>query len=225
MTRLVDTMPLVGVDESFAAELDAWIASSPRFRAFVETHHDKIRKKLRGAADAESRRDVRAELAVARALLEVSGATLAFEAYGAQQLGPDFTLTIGAARTNIEVTRLRRPPTEAAIAGAILGKLRQFPPSIANVLVIAIDGATVAPDHVAVAVRAVRARADGKDDAFFKQRGFGGTRGFWDRFLRLTAVVVWSPVAASAASWVNGSARIAVPARPWRAIHRALGGG
>lgn len=225
MTRLGDSMPLVDVDESLAAELDAWIASAPRFRAFVETYHDKIRKKLRGAADAESRRDVRAELAVARGLLEVSGATLAFEAYGAQQPGPDLTLTIGAARTNVEVTRLRRPPTEAAIADAVVGKLRQLPRSIANVIVIAVDGAAPAPDDIAAAVRAVRARADGKDDAFFRDRGFDGTRGFWDLFLRLSGVVVWSPDAAAAATWVNGPARIAVPARPWRAIRRALGGG
>ena len=39
-----------------------WLAGSARFRAFAEVHRDKIRKKLRGATDAEALRDVRETL-------------------------------------------------------------------------------------------------------------------------------------------------------------------
>jgi hypothetical protein len=208
-------------------ELARWLVSSNAFRAFAEVHRGKIRKKLRGASDAESRRDVRAELAVARSLLTERGAELAFEAYGSQQLGPDFTLTLGSARVNVEVTRLRRNPSEAALAGALLGKLRQFPPSAPNVLVFAVAGSAPTVDAIGSAVRTVRARADAKDDAFFARRGLDSTRGFWDRFLRLGALAVWSETSDGPERigvWVNGSARIAVPPRVLRAVERALAG-
>ena len=65
-----------------------WLAGSPRFRAFAEAHRDKIRKKIRGAADPEALRDVRAELATARLLLADRRIELAFEAYGSGKTGP-----------------------------------------------------------------------------------------------------------------------------------------
>ena len=49
-------------DPALADELARWLAGSPRFGAFVEAHEAKIRKKLRGGADVEALRDVRAEL-------------------------------------------------------------------------------------------------------------------------------------------------------------------
>lgn len=51
-----------------SGELARWLGESRRFRSFVEVNRDKIRKKLRGAADAEAHRDVRAELRVAHLL-------------------------------------------------------------------------------------------------------------------------------------------------------------
>src|SRR5262245_59189362 len=124
------------------AEITEWLAGSPRFRAFAHVHRDKIRKKLRSAPDAESLRDVRAELAVAHLLLADRHIELAYEAYGSGKGGPDFTVTYRAAQTfTLEVTRLRRPP-ETGFGGPLLAKLRQFPPSVANVLLVAIDGET-----------------------------------------------------------------------------------
>jgi hypothetical protein len=73
---------------------------------------------------------------------------------------------------------------------------------------------------VAAATRALRHRADAKDEAFFVSRGFEGTRGFYDRYLRLGAVVVWCEAAigdARVAPWSNRSARIQVPERAMRA--------
>jgi hypothetical protein len=75
-----------------AEELVGWLAASARFRAFAEAHRDKIRKRLRTAADAEALRDVRAELQVARLLLADRRVELAFEPYGAGKAGPDFTV-------------------------------------------------------------------------------------------------------------------------------------
>ena len=215
--------------DSLADELVEWLARSRRFRAFAEAHRDKIRKKLRGATDPEARRDVRAELRVARLLLADRRLDLAFEAYGSGRPGPDFTVTFRVERSfNLEVTRPRRAPDAAGHGGPLLPKLRQLPPSAPNALLVAIDGDDAARYDVAGATRALRTRADAKDEAFFTARGFDGTRGFYERYLRLGAVLVWCEGAtddARAALWTNRSARIAVPERAARACLLSLRAG
>jgi hypothetical protein len=209
------------IQDAIGAELATWLAGSPRFRVFAEANRDKIRKKLRGAPDDESRRDVRAELAVAHALLADRRFELAFEAYGSGKPGPDFTVTYRGERSfNLEVTRPRRAAAAAGVAGPLLAKLRQLPPSAPNVVVFALDGGVAEAVDVATVTRTLRARADAKDEAYFSGRGFDGTRGFYQRYLRLGAVVTWSEAAAGdarAALWSNPSARIAVPERAARA--------
>jgi hypothetical protein len=209
-----------------AEELAGWLAGSTRFRVFAEAHRDKIRKKLRGAPDAESRRDVRAELAVACALLADRRFELAFEAYGSGKQGPDFTVAFRGERTfNLEVTRPRRAPDATAVGGPLLAKLRQLPPSSPNVVVLAVDGGSADAFDVASVTRTLRARADSKDEAWFSGRGFDGTRGFYQRYLRLGAVLVWAESADAderAALWINPSARITVPERAARACLQGL---
>jgi hypothetical protein len=213
-------------DDPMADELAGWLAGSSRFRTFAETHRDKIRKKLRGATDAEARRDVRAELRVAHLLLADRRVDLAFEAYGSGNPGPDFTVAYRGERAfNLEVTRLRGAPGAAAHGGQLLAKLRQLPPSVPNAVLVAIEGESAETFDVAAATRALRARADAKDDAFFASRGFDGTRGFYQRYLRLGAVLVWCEGAAGearAARWTNRSARIALPERAARACLACL---
>ncbi len=220
--ELLDGAP----SDPFVDELEAWLAGSPRFRSFAEANRAKIRKKLRGAADAEARRDVRAELRVAHLLLADRRIELEFEAYGSGKPGPDFTITFRAERPfNLEVTRLRRPPDAPGQGGQLLTKLHQLPPSVANVVLLAIQGDRADAFDVAGATRALRARADRKDEAFFVDRGFAGTRGFYERYLRLGAVLVWSESAvgdARASLWSNSSARIAVPPRTARECLRCL---
>jgi len=79
-----------------------------------------------------------------------------------------------------------------------------------------------------VAARSLRDRADAKDETYFVTRGFKGTREFYERYLRLGGVVVWSEAAmgdARAATWDNRSARIALPERAVRASVRCLRAG
>jgi hypothetical protein len=215
-----------GPGEPMTGELARWLAASARFRAFAEGHRDKIRKKLRTAADAEALRDVRAELQAAHLLLADRRFELAFEAYGSGKAGPDFTVSFRGERTfNLEVTRLRGAPRSTAYGGSLLAKLRQLPPSAPNGLLIAIEGDSAEALDVAAATRALRARADAKDEAFFTSRGFDGTRGFYERYLRLGAVLVWSEDAAGdarATPWINRSARIALPERAIRACAQCL---
>jgi hypothetical protein len=215
--------------DALGTQLQGWLAGSTRFRAFAEANRDKIRKKLRGAPDDESRGDVRAELAVAHALLNDRRIELAFEAYGAGRAGPDFTVTYRAQRAfNLEVTRPRRSSDPALLGGPLLAKLRQLPPSAPNVVVFALDAGGVDSVDVAAITRALRTRADAKDGAYFIGRGFDGTRDFYQRFLRLGAVVVWAEAAsgdARATLWSNPSARIAVPERAARACLSCLRSG
>jgi hypothetical protein len=218
---LADRLRERSSDDPIAEELLGWLAASSRFRTFAEAHRDKIWKKLRRAADAETSRDVRAELQAARLLLADRRIELAFEAYGSGKAGPDFTVTFREGQQfNLEVTRLRRVPDTTSFGRSLLAKLRQLPPRVPNALLVAIDGPTAEALDVAGAARALRSRADAKDESFFADRGFEGTRGFYERFLRLSAVLVWcegAPGDARAALWINGSARIPMPERAARA--------
>ncbi len=227
--RLVDH--LADGDATLSDTLTAWLADSSAFRSFAEAHRDKIRKKLRTAADAEARADVMAELGLAYRLLRDPRISLAFEAYGVGRGGPDFTVDFrGERRFNVEVTRVRRVLEAASVAGPVLAKLRQLPPSVPNIVVVALAGEHASALDIPSAVRRLRARADAKDEMFFTSRGFAGTRGFYERFLRLGAVIAWCPDAGAderAAAWTNPSARIPVPARALRACLDCLrdGGG
>lgn len=208
---------------AFGDELATWLAGLSRFRAFTDANRDKIRKKLRLATDADALLDVRAELLAARLLLVDRHIELAFEPGGATRGGPDFAVTYRRARAfNLEVTR----PRGTNASRPILAKLRQLPIGHANVLLLAVPAASASWD-VAIAVRDIRSRADAKEEEFFSRRGFAGTRDFYDRFLRLGAVITWSEPTASpggADAWVNGSVRIPAPERALRACLAALAG-
>ncbi len=62
------------------------------------------------------------------------------------------------------------------------------------------------------AVRALRARADRKDEPFFASRAFDGTREFYERFLRLGAVFVLGEAAAALAAPADAAAAHVAPA-------------
>lgn len=217
-----------GPGDPMAEELIGWLSGSARFRTFAEAHHDKIRKKFRNVTDPAALRDVRAELLVAHLLLADPRFDLAFEAYGSGRLGPDFTVSFRGARAfNLEVTRLRRLPGPTSQGAAILAKLRQLPPSVSNVVLLAIDGDAATALDIDAIVRTLRSRADAKDDDFFDKRGLEGSRGFYDRFLRLSGVFVWCEAAVGddrASLWLNRSARIAPPERAIRAGVHCLRG-
>ena len=207
-------------------ELVGWLAGSPRFEAFAEAHHGKIRRKVRGARDEAAWRDVRAELLVARLLLADRRFELVMEPHGTGKGGSDFGVTFrGTDRFDLEVTRRRGVPDVGTLGALILGKLRQLRPSVPNALLFLLEDA--APDDVDVpaAIRLLRSRADAKDDAFFAFRGIDGAKGFYERFLRLGGMYAWSEGAdagAAATLWRNPSARIALPGRAAAAILACL---
>jgi hypothetical protein len=220
IVRLAQALTDHDAGDPFADELIAWLTTSPRFRAFATTYRPKIHKKVRSAPEPEALRDVRAELLAAHRLLADPRFTVAYEAHGSGRTGPDLSVTYRTTTAfDLEVTRLRTPPEPAPLAERILAKLRQLPPSVPNVLLIASDRAASAVD-IAGSIRLLRARADTRDDAFFARRGLDNGRGFYERFLRLAAVISWCDEASGderAERWVNPSARIALPDAAGRA--------
>jgi hypothetical protein len=94
-------------------------------------------------------------------------------------------------------------------------------------VILAIEGDDAQRYDVTAALRTLRARADAKDDALFAARGFRGAREFYERFLRLGAIILWAERAASdsrVSSWANPSARTPLSSRVLRAVVNALRG-
>jgi hypothetical protein len=206
--------------DPLADELTQWLSTSPSFRAFATAYRQKIRKKVHDAADAAALRDVRAELLAAHRLLVDKRFTVAYEAYGSGRIGPDLTVTFRTTATfNVEVTRLRKVPDPAALGSTLLVKLRQLPPSVPNVVLVAHERSAGDID-VTGSVRVLRTRADARVDAFFDRVGLKDGRGFYERFLRLSAVISWCDEAQGddrVTLWANPSARVPLQARAGQA--------
>jgi len=204
------------------SELGDWLASSPRFQAFLSSHQDKVRKKLTSADGEDGRLDVRAELLVAYLVLADRRFALEFEAYGAHRLGPDFTVTYRAnQRFDLEVTRLRAT-TESGpgrLANVIAGKLRQMTAQTPNVLLIS-AAVPLTEEHLVEATRVLKSHSDQKDDDFFARRGLHTARDFYARYLRLSGILVMDESAAQLSP--NREARHPLPAKAASALVSAL---
>jgi hypothetical protein len=103
---------------ALAAQLADWMALAPRFKAFVATYRDKIRKKIRGTRDAEGLRDLLLELETAYILLQEHRLIVEYEKYGVGKArGPDFAVTYKTSIVfNVEVTRMRSSDGNVASA-------------------------------------------------------------------------------------------------------------
>jgi hypothetical protein len=189
-----------------------WLSTSSRFFAFAQAHRDKIRKKLRVSTEAGARGDIRAELETAFLLLADRRIALAFEAYGSGRRGPDFTVTFRAShRFNLEVTRPRPRDGDpaAAIAFAVLGKLRQLPVESPNALLLA-SGIATSPDELVNTMRALKLRADRGDEAYFTNRGLS-TSEFQQSYRRLAALLAGNASGPGVHAWSNPEARRPLP--------------
>jgi hypothetical protein len=149
---------------------------------------------------------------VAERLLADRRIDLVYEPDGSGRLGPDFAVTFRATSTlRVEVTRPRPRADGVDVGRAILGKLRQLPPSVPNVILI--DAGSVAAGSLDVAgeMRALRRAVDGRDAVVLGRLGTTSPRAFYERFLRLGGVLVRSEAPPAATLWSNPSARIALP--------------
>jgi len=216
-------------DSSLGAEIAPWLVASPRFRAFAEIYRDKIRKKARGLREDEGRRDLAFELAIASRLLAERRFAVEYESYGVGQRAPDFRVTFRTnLRFNVEVRRLRwSAPAPggtidpARLIRAVSDKLGQLPPAMINVLFLGADGPSSAAAALVLAMSSLQERAAGKDEVFFEQRGFTGTRDFLRHYQRLSgAVWVAGDKGGPPSLWRNSQARHPLPADLARALNQ-----
>jgi hypothetical protein len=221
-----------------AAPLAAWGAATPRFALFAEAHRDKIRKKARGARDAEALSDLLLELAVARDLHRERHGALGYE----QQLPertrvPDFALTLpNGALVIIEVTRIRQTTTIVAgelsdtsvgrggpaaldtrLTAAICGKLSQLVPNMPNLLVVGLPPEQLHELDLAAMMRGLLGRAERRELTPRERHPFRAPTDFFRHYRNLSALLVrpWPPPAPArqAIIWTNRQATKHPPSR------------
>jgi hypothetical protein len=213
--RLVDHLTdsaATDAADDLTADLRAWVEGSRRFRAFAETHRDKIRKKVRATRGTEPRLDLRAELAVAQVLLADRRIELAYEGYGSTVGGPDFTVSFrGHLAFNLEVTRWRGDP--GSLPRQLVNKLRQLRPSVANAILVAVDVDGARPPAL---------------DALLGELGEGitdGPREMRARLRRLGGAFAWADRRSGperATLWISPTARIPLGTSAARAVLASL---
>jgi hypothetical protein len=185
--------------QPLALQCECWIRASRRFRAFVEIHDGKIRKKVRAVRDEEAGRDLYCELETAYLLLQARELSVEYEQYAqTKQRGPDFSLTYRT-RThfNVEVKRLRASREDPAarriqskLVNSVCDKLTQLPPSVINVLALVGDGQTYAADELGATMTTLKDRAALREDMYFARRGFLSGRDYLKHAQRLSAVLL-----------------------------------
>ena len=202
-----------GQPHLLSAELYRWMEASSRFTAFVETYHDKIRKKIRVTREPESILDLRGELEVAYCLLNDRRLAVAYEPYASmQRRGPDFAVTYRANLVfNIEVARLRvEGDRENGIdllrkeERILLYKLGQMQPGMANLLVIHTRQELAQLIALERLMQNVKTRVEKKDPVFYKMSRYLNPAAFYKDFLHLSGIVLWT---ANAQLWINKQAR------------------
>lgn len=222
-----------------AAPLAAWGAASPRFALFAEAHRDKIRKKARGARDAESLNDLLLELAVARDLHRERHGALGYESQLPERTRvPDFALTLpNGALVVIEVTRIRQAGTvvarergmdtpeqpggavalDARLTAAICGKLSQLVPNLPNILVVGLPLDLLRGLDLAAVMRGLLGRAERRELTPRERHPFRMATDFFRHYRNLSALLVrpWPPPAPArlAALWINRQATKSPPPR------------
>lgn len=206
-----------------AAEARAWLSASRQFRAFAETYRAKIRKKARAARDEESQRDLAFELAVAVRLVGERRFSVEYEPYGVTERAPDLRVTFrGGLRFNIEAKRVRPRASPlggaraAALARTVSTKLGQLRPAMVNVLVL--GGDDLSPELVSAAMDCLEDRAADRNEAFFGELGFRGTRDFLRQYQRLSGTLAFDGGASRLL--VNQRARHPLPADLARILGR-----
>lgn len=229
VTKQADLIAYVfeGQPHMLSEALMQWMEGSARFTSFVETHRDKIRKKIRVIRERESVLDLRGELEVAYSLLKDRRLAVVYEPYAsAKGRGPDFAVTYRANLVfNIEVARLRweenetdridLPRKEERILRLLLYKLGQMRPGMANLLVIHTRDELARSIDLGQLMQEIKIRAEGKDPAFYAASRYINPAAFYKDFLHLSGILLWT---AGAQLWVNKQARPALAEKVLRLV-------
>lgn len=200
--------------------VEGWIKGSRRFKAFATSHRNKIRAKVKGVRDDGGLKDLHAELETAVVLLREERFTLEYEKYAAsKQRGPDFTVTFKTHTPfNVEVRRIRSDEDAASkLMAAICDKVRQMPPSIINLLWLAVED-PLSEDDLTRAALTLRQLAEQKTEEFFTRRGFESAASFLKQYHRLSGILLRQ--SGKNVLWLNPIARHKVPPDIVKVLHR-----
>jgi hypothetical protein len=162
--------------------------------------------------------DLLRELEAAYLLLGNRQATLVYEPYAAERArGPDFSVTLkGHIGCTVEVKRLRdgARALDARLTDAVCQKLRQMPPSLPNLLWMAVEGPAAqetAEVGLAEVMKHLRQRAERKDETLFARHGYADARAFFVQYLRLSGILAYRADGAHRELWLNPQARHPLP--------------
>lgn len=197
---------------------------SPRFRAFLDQHQTKIRKKVRTLEGPTSWHDLWLELWTASRLLADRRFDVDYEAFAARNMrGPDLTATF---RTHvichIEIKHVRAELTSVKWAEVLCAKLGQFPSGAINMLLVGNSVRSAEPCTAEAALRELSQLAQRGENALFQRYGMDGARGYLRQIVRLSGVLHaadWDLASAARHSlWRNPAARHALPPDLARAL-------
>ena len=219
----------------WAAQLEDWVQSSRRYRAFAETYRDKIHKKLRTAQNEAGLLDLFFELETAFRLLQDQRFTVEYEKYGfLKERAPDFTIAFRVNTIfNLEVTRLRMPQADSLttseyesvivrkLTDTVCDKLGQMRPGSINILLIIAD-LDISDSKLANIMSKLRLSAEQKQDSFFIQSGFEDARDFLRQFQHLSAIACRDFGTNELTLWLNSLARNPVPKELLNAFQKTL---
>jgi hypothetical protein len=229
-----------GQDHALSEPIAAWLTSSRRFTAFTDTFRDKIRKKIRVTKDTESIQDLRLELETAYFLLREPRLSLVYEPQMSEKIrAPDFAVTFTTSLTFLlEVTRVRGEPAgpppatvESAaspildrLTDAVCSKLGQFLPQRSNVLLIGVAGISLTDAELRATMIRLQQRAEADTAAFLQRYRFRDRAEFFQRYLRLSEIVIRNTDiqgAKEVVSWTNPQARQPLPGKVQSAFYRS----
>jgi hypothetical protein len=219
-----------------ADPMGAWLDSSRRFTAFVDTFRDKIRKKIRVTPDSESILDVRLELETAYLILREPRLSLVYEPQLSERVrAPDFAVSFTTSLTfMLEVTRLRARSNLEQLPGmefraerlmdAICGKLGQMQPKQGNVLLIGADFESFTQMELRDVLLQLQKRTEREDVSFLRRYGLRDRADFFRYYGRLSEVLVRRTDGESTwplAVWVNPQAKNLLPPRVRTVLYRS----
>jgi len=240
-----------GQSHLLAEPMAAWLASSRRFTAFVNTHHTKIRKKIRTAQEPESQRDLQLELETAYLLLRERSLSVMYEP-GHPELGrsPDFAVTFTTSLVfMVEVTRLRvagpKTPSSAQehargpqslhttltamlpgdrFSDMVCSKLGQLLPQRSNLLLVGAEAPQLTHHDLHATMLRVQQRAESNDSNVIDRHGFRDRADFFHHYQRLSALLVRGTILQAGEPvvvWVNPQAKYPLPARVRTVLSRS----
>lgn len=234
-----------GQSHLLADPMATWLTSSRRFTAFVNTHHTKIRKKLRVAQEPESLRDLQLELETAYLLLRERSLSLAYEPQHPQYgRSPDFAVTFTTSQVfMVEVTRLRTigprtplgtqsPNTTLTVplpgdrfSDMVCSKLGQMLAQRSNLLLVGVEAPLLTHAELHATMLRVQQRAEANDSTLVQRYGFRDRADFFQHYQRLSAILVRGGTPLQAGEpvvlWLNPQAKYPLSAKVRTALSRS----